>query len=179
MNRRRLLALIGVCIAVPAIVAAAAAQSSVAPDAERVARVYTRAFFAGDVKTAADLTDPRTIERVRESFLSELVKVTDPDAEKAILGDLGLARTTAELSKVDGKTLYIAITERDLRKNPAALEAMKRTHVEILGSVSNPAGGVTVLVRTSAPMKDGVASKESGLLMRRVLGDWKVVSNVP
>ena len=179
MRRRGLLSLAGACIASIAMIAAAGAQSSVAPEAERVAKVYMTAFFAGDLKTAADLMDPKTLERMRESFLGELVKVSDPDTENAILANLGLAKTTAELSKVDARTLYIATTMADQRRNPQVLEAMKLTRVEVLGSEPNPAGGVTVRFRIIAPANAGTSSKESGLLMRQVLGDWKVVGNVP
>ena len=179
MRRSRLLSLAGICIASLGALAAAAAESSVAPDAERVAKVYMTTFFAGDIKFAADLMDPRTLERMRESFLSELVKVTDPEVERAILANVGIARTTAELSQVDAKTLYIAITLADHRRIPKVVEAMKQAHVDILGSEPNPAGGVTVRLRTTTPSPTGTSSKESGLLMRQVLGEWKVVGNAP
>ena len=161
------------------MIAAAAAQSSVAPDAERSAKVYLNAFFSGDLKTAAELTDPRTLERIRESFLADLVQVTDPDVEKAILANLGVARTTLELSQVNAKTLYVALTESDHKRNPQVFEAMKRTRVEILGSALNPNGGITVRMRIIAPAGTSMSSQESGLSMRQVLGDWKVVGKAP
>jgi hypothetical protein len=161
------------------MIVTAAAQSSAAPEAERTAKVYMIAFFGGDMKTATDLTDPRTLERIRESFLAELVKVTDPDSEKAILANLGVARTTVELSQVDAKTLYVALTDADHRSNPQVFEAMKRTRVEVLGSAPNPTGGVTVRFRIITPAGASTSSQESGLLMREVLGAWKVVGNAP
>ena len=181
MRRSKLLSLAGIFIASLGLIAAVSAQSSVAPEAERVAKVYMTAFFAGDVRTAADLTDPKTLERTRETFFAELVKVTDPDTEKNILANVGLARTTVELSKVDAKTLYIAITESEHRINPQVFETMRRSRVESLGSVPNPAGGVTVQARILAPASAGAkaSTKEFGLLMRQVLGDWKVVGNMP
>jgi hypothetical protein len=161
------------------MMAGASAQPSAAPEAERVARVYLRAFFSGDVKTAANLMDPRTLERIRETFLGELVNVTDPDSERAILSNLGLAATTAELGTVDAKTLYVAITESDHRRNPQVLEVMKLTRTEVLGSAPNPAGGINVRYRIIAPASTGSSSRDSGLMMRQVLGDWKVVGNGP
>ena len=162
------------------MIASAAAQSSAAPDAEHVAKIYMTAFFAGDIKDAADLTDPRTLDRIREAFISDLLTVTDPDQEKAILTNLGVAKTTADLGKVDVKALYIALTEADRRRTPQVFETMKRTRVEILGSTPNPTGGVTVRLRIITPTAGGTpSSQESGLLMRQVLGGWKVVGNAP
>jgi hypothetical protein len=123
--------------------------------------------------------DPRKLEQIRVSFLAELVNVTDPAEEKAILSNLGLAASTAELSNVDAKTLYIAITEADHRRNPQVLEAMKLARIEILGSAPSPAGGITVHYRIIAPSANGSSSTDSGLMMRQVLGEWKVVGNVP
>jgi len=180
MSRSRVISVAGIFAAAFWMIAAAAAQSSAAPDAEHVAKVYMTAFFAGDIKDAADLTDPRTLDRIREGFITEMLKVTDPDQEKAILANLGVAKTTADLGKVDAKALYIALTEADHRRTPQVFEAMKQTRVEVLGSAPNPAGGVTVRMRIITPTAAGTASsQESGLLMRQVLGDWKVVGNAP
>ena len=179
MSRSRVVSIAGIFAAAFWMIAAAAAQSSAAPDAEHSAKVYMTAFFAGDVKAAADLTDPRTLDRMREGYISEMLKITDPDQEKAILANLGVAKSTAELAQVDAKRLYIAITEADHRQNPQVVEAMKRTHFEVLGSVANPAGGVTVRLRIVTPTATGTSTKESGLLMRQALGDWKVVGNAP
>jgi len=137
-----------------------------------------KAFLSGEIKAAADLMDPRTLERIRQSFLSELVNVGDADSEKAILANVGLARSTAELSTVDAKTLFIAITESDRRRNPQVSEAMKRAHVDVLGSAASPSGGVVVRFRITTPTATGTSSQDSALLMRQVLGDWKVVGNV-
>ena len=174
----RTLSLAAVGLVAFGVMAAVAAQNA-APEAERVARVYMRAVFAGDIRTAANLTDPRTLERLRESFLAELVTVTDPETEKAVLSNLGLAASTAELSTVDAKTLYVARTEFEHRRNPQLFEAMKNAHVEVLGSAPNPTGGVTVRFRITPPAGSGTSTQEPGLLMRQVLGDWKVVGNAP
>ena len=100
MNRNSTIFAAALSLVAAGMMAVVSAQPSPAPDAERVARVYLRAFFGGDVKTAANLMDPRTLERIRETFLGELVNVTDPDSEKAILSNLGLAATTAVLLAV-------------------------------------------------------------------------------
>jgi hypothetical protein len=164
-----------VCVASLWTIAAPCAESSAAPDAEHSAKIYMTAFFSGDLKMAADLTDPRTLERIRESLLAQMVEVTDPAEEKAILASLGVAQSTVELSQLDARTLYVALTERDRRRNPQVFDAMKATRVEVLGSVANPAGGVTVQLRVTSPSGAGTSSQESKLLMRQVLGDWKVV----
>ena len=161
------------------MIAAAAAQSSAAPEAEHIAKVYMTAFFAGDIRTAADLTDPRTLDRMREGFISELLKVADPEQEKAILANLGVAKTTAELGQVDSRKLYIAMTEAEHRRAPQVFEAMKRARFEVLGSAPNPTGGVTVRLRILTPSASGTSTQESGLVMRQILGDWKVVGNAP
>lgn len=137
-----------------------------------------KAFLSGDTKMVADLMDPRTLERIRQSFLSELINVGDADSEKAILDNLGLARSTAELSTVDAKTLFIAITELDHRRSPQVFEAMKSAHVDVLGSGPSPTGGVIVTFRITTPTGTGTSSQDSALLMRQVLGDWKIVGNV-
>jgi len=174
-STRRLLIVVAILFT---FVATASAQSGADADAERAARVYMKAFLSGDIKTVADLMDPRTLERIRQSFLSELVNVGDADSERAILANLGLARSTAELSTVDAKTLFIAITESDRRRTPQVSEAMKRAHVDVLGSASSPSGGVVVRFRIATPTATGSSSQDSALLMRQVLGDWKVVGNV-
>ncbi len=179
MARHSMLAAAALSLAAVGMMAVVSAQPSAAPEAERVARVYLRSFFSGDVRSAANLMDPRKLEQIRESFLAELVNVTDPAEEKAILSNLGLAATPAELSTVDPKTLYVAITEADHRRNPQVLEAMKLARIEILGSAPNPAGGVTVRYRITAPSGAGSSSTDSGLMMRQVLGEWKVVGNAP
>ena len=176
-SRSKRLFLVGIALAVSVPVATVVPAQYQAPDAERVARVYMKAFFAGDIKTAADLMDPRALERIRQAFLSELVNVGDADAEKAILANLG-AKTTAEVSEVDAKTLFVAITEMDRRRNPQLSDAMTRARVEVLGSGPAPAGGVVVRFRVSTPIATGTSTQDSALLMRSVMGDWKVVGNV-
>jgi len=171
MNRIRVVLLVAVCIASLWMSAIASAQYS--PDAERYARVYMRAFFSGDVKTAADMMDPRALERLRESFLTDLLKA-DPESEKAVLANLGVAKTMDELGRIDAKSLYVAITEAEHRNNPQVLQAMKEARVEVQGSAPNPGGGVLVRFKIIAP---GGSSRESGLVMKQVLGDWKVVGN--
>jgi hypothetical protein len=173
-NRRRL-AVVAILFG---LAATALAQSGAVPDAERSARVYMKSFMSGDIKAAADLMDPKTLERIRTSFLSELINVGDADSEKAILANLGLARSTAELSAVDAKTLFIAITESDRRRNPQVFEAMKSARIDVLGSAPSPTGGVTVHFRIITPTGSGTSSQDSAILMRQVLGDWKVVGSV-
>jgi hypothetical protein len=174
MTRVRVASFVAVCVASLWMTANALAQPN--PEAERYAKIYMRAFFSGDVKTAADLTDPRTLERIRETFLADLIKV-DPDSEQAVLANLGVAKTMADLVRIDAKSMYVAITEAEHRNNPQALEIMKQSRVEVLGSAPNPSGGVIVLFRITAPGAGGASSKESGLVMRQVLGEWKVVGN--
>ena len=164
--------MVAVCVGSFCMTSIALAQFS--QDAERYARVYMRAFFAGDVKTAADMMDPRALERIRQSFLADVIKA-DPDAEKAVLANLGVAKTMDQLGRIDAKTLYVAITEAEHRNNPRVLEAMKQSRVEVLGSAPNPSGGVIVRFRITAAGSGG--SRESGLVMRQVLGEWKVVGN--
>lgn len=175
MSRSRFLSLVALCIGWCCVTALTHAQT---PEAERAAQVYMTAFFAGDVKTAADLTDTRTLERIRESFLTELLKA-DPESEKAILANFGTGATTAKLAQMDTKSLYVALTEADHRKNPRVFEAMKRAHIEVLGSAPNPSGGVTVRFRITTHVNGFPTSKESGLMMKQVLGKWKVVGNTP
>src|SRR4030095_1482590 len=173
MNRIRFLMLVALCIGSSWVTTLAQAQRS---DAERTAQVYMTAFFSGDVKTAADLTDTRTLERIRESFLADLLRA-DPESEKAILASFGAEVTTAALSQMDAKSLYIALTEADHRKNPQVFEAMKRTQIEFLGSAPNPSGGI--IVRFRIKTVGGPASRESGLILRQVQGEWKVVGKAP
>jgi len=175
MNGNRLLSLVALCIGSWWVTTVANAETS---DAERTAQVYMTAFFSGDVRTAADLTDTRTLERIRESFLNELLKA-DPESEKAILATFGPGVTTAKLAQMDVKSLYIALTLADHRKNPKVFEAMRRTHIEILGSAPSASGGVTVRFRITTPPAPFPTSRESGLILKQVEGKWKVVGNVP
>jgi hypothetical protein len=175
MNRTRFFSLIAVCVGSWWVTTFAQAQ---APDVERTAKIYLAAFFAGDVKGAANLTDPRTLERLRESFLADLLKA-DPESEKAILANFGAGATTAKLSQMDARSLYVAVTEAEHRRNPALVATMKQTRFKVLGSAPNPSGGVTVRFMITAPGDGKTDSKESGLMMRQVQGEWKVVGNVP
>jgi hypothetical protein len=61
--------------------------------------------------------DPRTLERIRESFLADLLKA-DPESEKVILANFGAGATTATLSQMDARSLYVAVTEAEHRRNP-------------------------------------------------------------
>jgi ribosomal protein S11 len=169
----------GLCALFLAGISPVRAQSDPPPDAERIARIYMTAFFAGDFRTAAEAMDPKTLDRIRESFLSDLIKISDPEAEKAVLANLGIAGTAADAGKVDPKTLYAAITAADRRRNPQLFEAMKRSRVEVLGSEPNPAGGVTVYLRVFAPAGSEPPTQDLKLLVRQVLGDWKVAGNAP
>ncbi len=175
MNRTRFFLFVAVCVGSWWMTTVAQAQ---APDAERIAKIYLAAFFAGDVKGAANLTDPRTLERIRESFLADLLKA-DPESEKVILANFGAGATTATLSQMDARSLYVAVTEAEHRRNPVVVEAMKQTRFKVLGSAPSPSGGVTVRFRVTAPGDGGADSKDSGLMMRQVQGEWKVVGNVP
>ena len=175
MNRIRFFSLVAVCFGSCFLTISAQTPAS---DAERVAKIYMTAFFAGDMKTAAELTDTRTLERIRETFLAELLKA-DPDSEKAILANFGRGATTAKLSQMDAKSLYVALTEADHRKNPKVFQAMKRTQVEVLASAPNPSGGVTVRFRITTPAAGIPTSTESGLMMKQVRGEWKIVGNAP
>ena len=136
------------------------------------------AFFSGDVRTAADLTDERTLERIRETFLNELLKA-DPESEKAILANFGTGATTAKLAQLDAKTLYVVLTLADHRKNPKVFEAMRQAQIEILGSAPNASGGVTVRFRITTRAAPFPTSRESGLMLKQIQGKWKVVGNVP
>jgi hypothetical protein len=175
MNRIRFFSLVAVCFSSCCLTISA---QTPAADAERVAKIYMTAFFAGDIKTAADLTDSRTLERIRETFLTDLLKA-DPETEKAILANFGAGATTATLGQMDARSLYVALTEADHRRNPNVFEAMKQARFKVLGSAPNPSGGVTVSFRITTPADGSTASKESGLMMRQVQGEWKVVGNVP
>jgi hypothetical protein len=175
MNRTRFLSFVAVCLGSWWVATLAQAQ---APDAERTAKIYLSAFFSGDVKAAANLTDPRTLERIRESFLADLLKA-DPQAEKAILANFGAGATTAKLSQMDTRSLYVAVTEAEHRRNPAVVEAMKQTRFKVLGSAPNPSGGVTVRFTITTPGDGKTTPKDSGLMMRQVQGEWKVVGHVP
>jgi len=169
------LSLVAVCVGSWWVTNFAQAQ---APEAERTAKIYLAAFFAGDVKGAANLTDPRTLERIRESFLADLLKA-DPESEKAILANFGAGATTATLSQMDARSLYVAVTEAEHRRNPALVEAMRQTRFKVLGSAPNPSGGVIVRFTITSPGDGKTTSKDSGLMMRQVQGEWKVVGNVP
>lgn len=147
-------------------------------DAERVAKIYMTAFLAGDIKTAANLTDPKTLDRMREAFLGELLRA-DPDSEKAILANFGPAATTAGLSHLDAKALYVAVTEAEQRKNPAVLETMKQMRFKVIATTPNPGGGVNVRFRVTNPASGTAAGEDSALLMKQVEGDWKVVGRAP
>ena len=175
MNRIRFFSLVAVCFGSCGLTISAQTSAS---DAERTAKIYLSAFFSGDVKAAANLTDPRTLERIRESFLADLLKA-DPESEKAILANFGAGATTAKLSQMDTRSLYVAVKEAEHRRNPAVVEAMKQTRFKVLGSAPNPSGGVIVRFTVTTPGDGKTTSKESGLMMRQVQGEWKVVGNVP
>jgi hypothetical protein len=155
-------------------------QGSEASQVEEVAREYMTAFFHGDLKTAASLTHPDTLNHVRNSFIQELRTATNASGNPVTPADYGLTLSTRELGELDAEALYVVVLEADRRRDPAFSEAMRRATVEVSGSRTTPDGAVVVTLRVRTPTPDGgTSNQEPRLLLRRSNSVWKVVGNAP
>jgi hypothetical protein len=167
------------CVAILFVPLVALGQVKAPSAAEQVARAYMSAFYTGDFQTAANLADPVTIDKVHDLFFAELAKVEGTEHEKGFLAHHGIARPIAEIKAMAPKALYVTLAAGRQLNGPRTVEAMRATLVEVASSEMTPGGGAIVHLRTTMPAGQEPSSQVSGLSLRLVSSEWKVVANAP
>ena len=156
------------------------AQQTTTASAEETAKEYMTAFFHGDLRTAASLTHPSTLDAIKTSFLKELKVATNEAGEPVTPADYGLTYSLAELRELRAEVLYVAVLEADRKRDPAFAEAMRDAKVEVAGSRNSADGMTIVQLRILTPGGNGeLVSQEAGLMLRTSGMQWRVVGNAP
>jgi hypothetical protein len=137
----------------------ASAQVRALSEAESTAHQYMTAFFRGDIRTAAALTHPDTLSRLKKSVLAQ---------EK---------ETARGVANLDPQEFYVAVVQADRKRDMRSAEAMKDASVVVVSSQVLPDGGVVVKLRVTTPTLASTMTQESGLTLQLSGRAWKVVGN--
>ena len=161
-----------VCIMV---VAVAHADSRI-PDAEKAAEQYMTAFFHSDLKTAASLAHPQTLQDIKTAFTRERAAASAAGKEAEFLAKAGIAAST-DLDALGLVDFYVTVVGSSRHSTPEAAAAMKTTVVAAKGSERSEDGAAVVTLAITTPAAGGTRTIESRQLLRMVDDEWKVVGN--
>ena len=137
------------------------------------------AFFHGDLKTAASLTHPDTLNTLRESVLRELTQQDSQAKPEMTPSDLGLNLSVDELGRLSPEAFYVAIIEANHRRDPAALAAMKQARVDVQSCKLTSDDAAIVTLTIASPSGSSTATQESRVALRRSSSRWMVGGNAP
>jgi hypothetical protein len=159
-----------------ASVASADAKSS-QTEIENTAKKYMTAFFRGDIRTAANFMHPETLNELRRSFLSELDNAKAAGQEDKFLAQMNVKKDGDTLRKLNSKELYVILVESDHKKNENGFQKMKETTVSVVSSKLLQTGEATVQLKITTPTENGTKTQDTGLLLAKAGGEWKVKGN--
>jgi hypothetical protein len=97
-------------------VAAAHAGSRV-PEAEKVAERYMTAFFHSDLKTAASLAHPQTLQDIKTAFTRERAAASAAGKEAEFMAKSGIAAST-DLDALDLVDFYVTVVGSSRHSTP-------------------------------------------------------------
>jgi hypothetical protein len=145
-------------------------------DAERAAEQYMTAFFHSDLRTAASLTHPETLQQIKSAFTQAWEEAKASGKEAEFLGKSGIEPST-DLRALDLIDFYVTVVGGSRRSAADATTAMKATAVAVSGSELAEAERVAVTLAITTPAGGASRTQESKLLLARVNGQWKVLGN--
>ena len=168
--------ILGLISLVGTIAVAAAQADARIPDAEKAAEQYMSAFFHGDLKTAASLAHPQTLEDIKTAFTRERAAASAAGTEAEFLAKSGIAAST-DLDALDLVDFYVTVVSGSRHSTSEAVAAMKTTVVAVKGSERTEGGAAVVTLAITTPAAGGTRTIESRQLLRMIDGQWKVVGN--
>jgi hypothetical protein len=149
-------------------------------EAENVAKMYVTAFFHGDMETAANLTLQETLDTFRQTFVQELDKAQSEGRLHEFLAETGLESDPNALRKMNSHDLFVVVVgSNQKRGKSSALQAMKRTIVDVEGSKKLNENEASVRFKIVIPAETGPINQSGGLLLVRQDKTWRVKSNLP
>jgi hypothetical protein len=155
------------------------AQSDLA-EAENVAKTYMTSFFHGDMETAASLTQQQALDNFRQTFIQELDKAQSEGRVHEFLAETGLESDPETIRKMSPHDLFVVVVgSNQKRGKSSALQAMKRTRVEVEGSEKLNENEASVRLKIVIPANTGPINQSGGLLLVKQDKTWRVKSNLP
>ncbi len=146
------------------------------PDAEKAAEEYVTAFFHSDLRRAALLTHPDTLQQIKSAFTREWESAQASGKEAEFLAKSGIDAAT-NLRSLGLLDLYVTVIQGSRRSAPDAAAAMKATTVAVTGSERVDAERAAVTLSITTPAGEATRTQDSKLLLARVDDGWKVVGN--
>ncbi len=146
-----------------------------AAEAEAVAPRYLTAFFHSDLRTAASLTHPETLQQLKSAFGQERAAAAAGGKEAEFLAQYGM----------EPRPISILPTSTWLRLAASAgrshveVAAMKAMTITVKDSKRTNGERVAVTLVITAPAATGTQTQDAGLSLALVDGLWKVIGNVP
>ena len=145
-------------------------------EAETVAQQYLTAFFHSDLRTAASLTHPETLQQLKSTFGQERAAAVAAGKEAEFLAQFGMAAST-DLDALNPTDLYVAVAGGLRRSQPEVVAAMKAALITVKDSKRTGDEGAVVTLVITAPAATGTQTQDARLSLALVGGQWRVTGN--